>query len=613
MKFFAALLAALAVSLPLAAQQKGSEEKELSELLSIMQQETDVATKTRLNSDYVPGIVTVLQGDDLEALGIATAGEALGLVPGMQAVLDDRGAPAVIVRGIDFPFNSGNIQILINSIPLTRPDAGVNASALLMPVEQIERIEVIRGPGSVIYGDFAFMGLVNIITRQEGKRVYGRLNARDDEGGARYAGSLRGAAYSANVSRLNSDNAVAPSLFHHAHEGRWFGIGTVKRGGFALTGQFAQRTFDPTTGGGPALLRFHENSWVVDGRYGHDFTSTLHGEVFVSRSRNDISDSISIFKGGLTKLGVSAVWSGLPRQSWLAGADYSISSIDSAAHAVPPPPGQQPGAPQPLVANADRRITGFLLQDRLDLHAVSVTLGGRLDSYSDLHTRLTPRASVVWRVSDRHILKAQYAEGFRPPTFFELYTPPQPRIVPRYPFEVNATSELNYVYRSAGIVGRATLFHSDIRDMIRPGGVVVAGKAKANGAELEVERQLTSHWKFDANASHVKTVDPRFGGTSDAAAASWLGNLGLFYRPFENTIIGARWNHVSGRTAYRGYDTAGFTLSRQNLFFPGFSARAGVGNAFNDSVTYLNTRPTGEVSVSPFPGRSAWFQLSWRG
>src|SRR3954465_8989202 len=112
MKTFA-VAAALLIALPLFAidadqQQQKGEEKELEELLSIVQQETDVATKTRMNSDYVPGIVTVLEGDELEALGIANAGEALGLVPGMQAMRDDRGSPSVIVRGFDFPFNSGN-------------------------------------------------------------------------------------------------------------------------------------------------------------------------------------------------------------------------------------------------------------------------------------------------------------------------------------------------------------------------------------------------------------------------------------------------------------------------------------------------------------------------
>src|SRR5712691_4125891 len=190
---------ALSLFLATAPQSGQAEEKDLEELLSIVQQETDVATKTRMNSDYVPGIVTVLEGDELEALGVANAGEALGLVPGMQTARDDRGSPTVIVRGLDFTFNSGNIRILINGVPMARADAGINTSALLIPVEQIERIEVIRGPGSVVYGDFAFMGLVNIITRKEGTRVFGRVETPHPslEAGARVA--FKG--FSANVSR----------------------------------------------------------------------------------------------------------------------------------------------------------------------------------------------------------------------------------------------------------------------------------------------------------------------------------------------------------------------------------------------------------------------------
>src|SRR5947209_8179722 len=134
MKTFA-VAAALLVALPLFAidadqQQQKGEEKELDDLLSIVKQETDVATKTRMNSDYVPGIVTVLEGDELEALGVTTVGEALGLVPGMNFVRDDRSTPLMIVRGLDFPFNSGNIQILVNSIPITRSDSGINTAAL---------------------------------------------------------------------------------------------------------------------------------------------------------------------------------------------------------------------------------------------------------------------------------------------------------------------------------------------------------------------------------------------------------------------------------------------------------------------------------------------------
>tara|TARA_Y100000588_G_scaffold124518_2_gene136464 strand:- start:520 stop:1005 length:486 start_codon:yes stop_codon:yes gene_type:complete len=131
---------------------------EFQELLEIIDEETTVATKTKLNSDYVPGMVTVLHDEDLEALGIATVWEALSLVPGMQIYRSDRGDPFVTVRGMPFPFNSGNIKIPTNSVAMSRETSSLNTSVLLMPVEQVERIEVVRGPGSSVYGNFAFRG-----------------------------------------------------------------------------------------------------------------------------------------------------------------------------------------------------------------------------------------------------------------------------------------------------------------------------------------------------------------------------------------------------------------------------------------------------------------------
>jgi outer membrane receptor protein involved in Fe transport len=261
----------------------------------------------------------------------------------------------------------------------------------------------------------------------------------------------------------------------------------------------------------------------------------------------------------------------------------------------------------------ERRITGLTLQDRIDVTPkVSVTLGARRDSYSDLQSRTTPRAAVVWRATDRHILKAQYSEGFRPPTFFERYEPSLPGVVPRYPFEVNATTELNYIFRSAGRVGRATLFRTVITDMLRPGGVTVPGEAHANGFELEWSQQATSRIKVDANASHVTTRDPRNGNLSDPVAAGWLGNLAVYYQPLRNTFIGGRLSHVGDRRGGAGYDLADFTLSRRDLFGRGLGARVGVKDAFNDHPTYLTSRPNGLTPVvSLFPGRSFWMQFSW--
>ena len=68
---------------------KHTDEKiESDKLVSIVEKWTDIATKNRLNADYVPGMVTVLYGKELEALGMRTVCEALTLVPGIDISLD---------------------------------------------------------------------------------------------------------------------------------------------------------------------------------------------------------------------------------------------------------------------------------------------------------------------------------------------------------------------------------------------------------------------------------------------------------------------------------------------------------------------------------------------
>ena len=116
------------------------DQAELKALLSIVEEETEVATKTKMNSDYVPGIVTILNGDDLEALGIRTVWDALSLVPGIQILRSNDTNPSVTVRGMDFRFNSGNIKVTVDGVSLTREQAGVNSAVLFFPIAYFEQI-----------------------------------------------------------------------------------------------------------------------------------------------------------------------------------------------------------------------------------------------------------------------------------------------------------------------------------------------------------------------------------------------------------------------------------------------------------------------------------------
>ena len=153
------------------------DEAELSQLLAILEEETSIATKFKANADFVPGIVTVLRGDDLAARGAATVFDALAFVPGIEVSHDSVGTLVSLVRGVGGTFASGNIKVLIDNAPINAALSALANPALKMPIELIDRIEVIRGPGSSLYGEYAFAGVVNIITRRDKGKLYLRMGA----------------------------------------------------------------------------------------------------------------------------------------------------------------------------------------------------------------------------------------------------------------------------------------------------------------------------------------------------------------------------------------------------------------------------------------------------
>ena len=284
------------------------DETEMLELLAILDAETTIATKTKLNSDFVPGMVTVLNGEELEALGLRTVWEALSLVPGIQAYRNAGSDPMYTIRGLQFPFNSGNIKVMLNSIAMSREDSGINSPVSLLPVEQVKRIEFIRGPGSSLYGSYAFMGLLNIITRDEGAGAYGAIEAGDVfRGGFRYSWSdpERELRFSASVSALDSSGGIRP-LGADTDESRLFSILSASYRKSVLTAQVSTREFT-TTGRGDR----DSKNWAVNYRQGLTFSESLEAQVSLSYLHNDNTSAISTYIGDIVEGELDLSWSGI--------------------------------------------------------------------------------------------------------------------------------------------------------------------------------------------------------------------------------------------------------------------------------------------------------------
>lgn len=613
-------------------QQLDADEQEQAELLALLAEETDLATRTLQNADFVPGIVSVLQGSDLAALGKRTVLDALALVPGIETNRDQGGAATLRVRGVDFFFNSGNVKVLVDGLDLAAETSSFNSGVLLMPIAQVERIEVIRGPGSNLHGDFAFTGLVNIITRQSS----GRLSAGLGEGGAQTTSW----SFGRQQAGANADWDIGANLSHHSSdrydgpgsgpvdEARSFANAHVAHAGFSLKSAALKRSnrrggmpgAQPPPPGSPPpppMLRKRERLHTTELRYDHEFASERQLGIGLTRQNAQNTEQQNAYEGGYTQLSGDGMWR-IGAHLLVFEAQLSRLEIDRASlMAAAGSPSSNAIAPF-----ADRRnYHAFMLQDQVDLsERLTLTAGLRHDTLHGVDSRLTPRIALVWRAHDSHTLKMQYAEGFRTPTFVEQFS--RGELNPDLDFEAIDTLELGYVYRREQSSGRVTVFRQSVDNLIlrvAPPAIGHAnlGAVQVQGVELEWNQELGDYLRVLSSMSLVDTDDTRGGrngGRVDSFGEALIGNLSLIAKPSERWTAGLHWNHIGRRSAAEnpdidGYDRIDLGLTRH--LRSGLDLSLSLRNALDEDIVHVARLPPARVQLNEYGGRLWAFDLSW--
>jgi iron complex outermembrane receptor protein len=128
---------------------------------------SDLATKKSLNVDYLPSVVTIIDAQTYRDAGIQTIAEALDMLPGIQMQLSSMGYTTAAVRGLKMTngYLSDKMKILIDGVVINNEVTGSSSFYMDFPMQLVEKIEVLRGPNSTLYGAGAFYGTVNIITK----------------------------------------------------------------------------------------------------------------------------------------------------------------------------------------------------------------------------------------------------------------------------------------------------------------------------------------------------------------------------------------------------------------------------------------------------------------
>ncbi len=114
-----------------------------------------------------PGVVNVITAADISSMGATHLDEVLETIPGLHVLRSDlsRLEPVYSIRGLQSGFNP-QVLVLFNGIELKNPLSGGLPSAFHLPLNSIERIEIIKGAGSALYGANAYSGVINIIPKR---------------------------------------------------------------------------------------------------------------------------------------------------------------------------------------------------------------------------------------------------------------------------------------------------------------------------------------------------------------------------------------------------------------------------------------------------------------
>ena len=600
-----------------------TEDAELASLLSVLAEETAIATQTKLNADFVPGIVSVLHADEMEALGARNVGEAIALVPGLQSNRDVYGLPLYFVRGVPFFDSAGGFKILVDGLTISRENSGVSGSVLTMAIEQVDRIEIIRGPGSGVWGDFAFVGLINIITKRETDNVWvtgGNRGLRSAGAVVNHDGpSLDLSATLSGWQTAGSDSPDAPPPPGFSIPDREVesGIATfdLHYGNFSLAGSGVKREFGRINPPNGRHFPSNETSWALQAKHDWTFGPGRSVAAYAQYLDNDISILAIAYDARLWNAGVDAQWK-RGRHSFVLRGSYAVNTIGEARF-VPVPMTR----PDNVVTDLDQKITSGVLQDSIDVgRRWTFTAGARYDRQSDIGSTVSPRLAAVWRLTDRHVLKGQYAVGFRAPTFQYLYDNGEV-LNPNVEFEEVRTTDLGYIFRGTDTVARVTVFRSEFSNLrIPPPPYRKGANAEADGVEVEWEQSFSQRLKLFTNLSWV---DPRDRRPTPAAApgarsvgfAEWVGNVALLARVPGNILLGLHWNHVGerdlGQTTEDGYDHINVTATWRPKRLSRLSVRAGVRNVLDDDVFAVYSF-VGNIQRPAYSGRIWTVQTSWK-
>jgi len=547
-------------------------------LEQLMEVKVTIASRTEETVAQAPSSVTMFTRSQIEAMGITELGELLNYMAGTQALFDAVASGPTNSASVRGSVGFGNdVLYLLNGQRLNNyHDNSANMIYRRFSLHHVEKIEVIRGPGSALYGSTAFAGVVNIITTDashqrnditletgENRSYRAAANFSYNIGEWGIATSAQvlgddGQAYSGLYDRFNrtGGNARDPRRGHDlmltAHYGnlKFNVLNTLYKTEdyYLFRGSLSPRNDLETESTLLALNYQHEISASLTGHYrlgmqrGTVDGASLNGPGHTVPFPQEDAFAGPSFEHDMRSGEAYWTWRahsahtltfGFNREEADSPRAYTQANYDVFAGRPPFPylTAVTPLLSKRLVADEKVVINGLFAQDEWQInHAWYLTAGLRYDDYNLADSVFSPKAALVYRANEQDTFKLLYGQAFNAPSINALYSTTtgnsdtQPTTL--------RTWELVWWHEQSHFRNGFTVFYNEINDAIalvptkdKAFLIVNADEQKTSGLELETTWQPTPVWQINANYTHLfknRTSFPVTAGTP--RPEDWLSN-----------------------------------------------------------------------------------------
>lgn len=617
-----------------------------------LQSRVVTATSTERSLQDAPASIAVITREQLASRPVQDLEDALRGMPGLQFTGIGMGRRGISIRGMD----AEQTLVLVNGQRINNAASAVAHADFdlgWVPVEAVERIEVVRGPMSALYGSEALGGVVNVITRK----------ATDV-----WRGSL----------------ALNGGVPDHSHGGQTHQLGVYAGGpliedvlGLSFTGESRKRQAT-TDRDDPALSELEGRkaqsasvalSWTPDtvqqidltlgsgreDRWRNISTPAGPGKRLEYESRDDIErEQWSLSHTGNWSWGktTARVYRNTMNRgssdsrpttgtSWqkmtddIADVTASLSLADSHLLSVGGEWRREQLEDDSLASGKGKAVhRALFLQDEIQLNeSLSLLLGSRFDQHESYGWQKSPRAYLVYNLDDALTIKGGVGRGFKAPTLKQL-SPGYSAVGgggqftirgnPDLDPELNTTYELVADYAGDGWSASAGIFQNNVKGLIQTVCVADCGirgrelrdyenvdRARIRGLELGTELDLPMSLHWGINYTYLDAID-RGTDLRLAGRSRHQANTQLKWQPSAAFSAQLRGEYVGSQIGYSrnvAYGLPAYSLWHLELsqqLAPGLTLRGGIENLGDERLADDNV-----LFNYPEPGRTYHVGLGW--